>query len=159
MKHLAALSFALFAVWLLWSGYLQNAFLVVLGALSCIFVVILALRMKLVDAEGAPVEIAWRLLRYAPWLVWQVFLANLHVARRILDPKLPIHPSVIRVKPGQRCDLGRVIYANSITLTPGTVSIDIDENEITVHALTRETASDLETGEMDRRVTWLEGSA
>jgi len=159
LKHLAALSVALFAVWLLWSGYLENTLLVVLGALSCIFVAILARRMRLVDAEGVPVEIAWRLLRYAPWLLWQVFLANLHVARRILDPKLPIHPSVIRVKPGQKRDLGRVIYANSITLTPGTVSIDIDENEITVHALTRETASDLETGEMDRRVTWLEGSA
>lgn len=157
MKHLATLSVALFAVWLLWSGYFENTFLVVLGAISCIVVVLLARRMNLVDAEGVPIEIAWRLLRYAPWLVWQVFLANLHVARRILDPKLPIHPSVIRVKPGQKHDLGRVIYANSITLTPGTVSIDIDENEITVHALTRETAADLEGGEMDRQVTWLEG--
>ena len=158
MKHVAALSVGLFAVWLLWSGYWENTFLVVLGALSCIVTVILALRMNLVDAEGVPVEIALRLLRYAPWLVWQVFLANLHVARRILDRKLPIHPAVIRVKPGQKRDLGRVIYANSITLTPGTVSIDIDENEITVHALTRETASDLRSGAMDRRVTWLEGS-
>jgi multicomponent Na+:H+ antiporter subunit E len=56
-------------------------------------------------------------------------------------------------------ELGRVIYANSITLTPGTVSINIDEDEIWVHALTKETAADLETGEMDRRVTWLEGSS
>jgi multicomponent Na+:H+ antiporter subunit E len=159
LKYIAASSVALYATWLLWSGYLDNTLLVVLGALSCIVVVILALRMRLVDAEGVPVEIAWRLLRYAPWLVWQVFLANLHVARRILDRKLPIHPSVIRVKPGQKRDLGRVIYANSITLTPGTVSIAVDENEITVHALTRETASDLEGGEMDRRVTWLEGDA
>ena len=99
MKHVAALSFALLAVWLLWSGYFQNALLVVLGALSCIFVVILALRMKLVDAEGVPVEIAWRLLRYAPWLVWQVFLANLHVARCILDRKLPIHPLARLMRP------------------------------------------------------------
>jgi multicomponent Na+:H+ antiporter subunit E len=158
LKHLATLSVALFTVWLLWSGYFENTFLVVLGAISCTVVVLLALRMKLVDAEGVPIEIAWRLLRYAPWLVWQVFLANLHVARRILDPELPIDPSVIRVKPGQKRDLGRVIYANSITLTPGTVSIDIDENEITVHALTRETAADLESGEMDRQVTWLEGA-
>jgi multicomponent Na+:H+ antiporter subunit E len=159
LKHLAALSIALLAVWLLWSGYYDNTLLVVLGALSCIVVVFLAGRMRLVDAEGVPVELAWRLLRYAPWLVWQVFLANLHVARRILDPKLPIHPSVIRVKTGQKSDLGRVIYANSITLTPGTVSINIDEDEIWVHALTKETAADLETGEMDRRVTWLEGSS
>jgi len=158
LKHVAALSVALFAVWLLWSGYFENTFLVVLGALSCILVATLALRMRLVDAEGVPVEILWRLPRYAPWLVWQVFLANLHVARRILDPRLPIHPSVIRVKPGQKRDLGRVIYANSITLTPGTVSIDIDADEITVHALTREAAADLEAGEMDRRVTWLEGA-
>jgi multicomponent Na+:H+ antiporter subunit E len=76
---------------------------------------------------------------------------------RILDPRLPIRPELIRVKAGQRDDLGRTIYANSITLTPGTVSVGVEGDEIVVHALTREAAEGLQTGEMDRRVTAFEG--
>jgi multicomponent Na+:H+ antiporter subunit E len=64
---------------------------------------------------------------------------------------------LIRVKTSQRRDAGRVIYANCITLTPGTVSIDVTGDEIVVHALTREAARDLASGEMDRRVTRYEG--
>jgi multicomponent Na+:H+ antiporter subunit E len=64
---------------------------------------------------------------------------------------------VIRVKAGQRRDLGRVIYANSITLTPGTVSIDVEGDEILVHALTREAAEGLRSGVMDRKVCEFEG--
>jgi multicomponent Na+:H+ antiporter subunit E len=79
------------------------------------------------------------------------------VARRILDPKLPISPRLIKVKATQKRDLGRVIYANSITLTPGTVSVKMDGDEITVHALTREAAEGVETGAMDAKVTRLEG--
>ena len=79
------------------------------------------------------------------------------VAKRILSPRLPISPRVIRVKAGQQSDLARVIYANSITLTPGTVSLSLEGDEIEVHALTREAAEELESGKMDRRVTRTEG--
>lgn len=83
-------------------------------------------------------------------------LANIDVARRILNPKLPIAPMMIRVKASQKGDLARVIFANSITLTPGTVSVDMQGDEIAVHALTPEAAEFDETGEMDRRVSRLE---
>ncbi|MHC4549561.1 MAG: Na+/H+ antiporter subunit E [Planctomycetota bacterium] len=157
MSRLVTLLVVLFAVWLLWSGYFDNALLVALGGISCALVGLIALRMKLVDPEGVPIHLALRILLYAPWLVWEVVKANVDVAWRILHPRLPIRPSVIRVKAGQKLDLGRVIYANSITLTPGTVSVDLEEDEITVHALTKEAADGLRTGNMDRKVTWLEG--
>ena len=83
-------------------------------------------------------------------------LGNVDVAKRILDPKLPIDPTMIELKPSQRSDLGRVIYANSITLTPGTVTTSLSGDSLEVHALTREGADDLLAGDMDRRVAGLE---
>jgi multicomponent Na+:H+ antiporter subunit E len=139
----------------LWSGH-YDSFLVSIGLASSIGVMLLVRRMKLVDAESAPVEITLRAIAYTPWLLWQIFRSNLDVARRILTPSLPIHPNVIRIRAGQRTDLGRVIYANSITLTPGTVSIAVDGDEITVHALTDEAGRDVEQGAMDRRVRGVE---
>ena len=110
-------------------------------------------------AEGVPIEVTPRVqLFYAPWLIWQIVKANVDVARRILDPRLPIRPHVIRIRAGQKTDLGRVIYANSITLTPGTVTIDLEGRDLRVHALTDEAAEGLATGEMDRRVSSTEES-
>ena len=157
VKHLVALAVALYVAWLLWSGYWDNTLLVVLGALSCVVVALLALRMGLVDREGVPIHLFPRLLLYAPWLVWEVVKSNVDVARRILSPRLPIAPQILHVKASQREDLGRVIYANSITLTPGTVSVDLEDDAITVHALSQEAADGLASGEMDRKVRWLEG--
>ena len=92
-----------------------------------------------------------------PWLTWAIVKSNLDVALLILRPSLPISPRMIAVKASQSTDVGKVIYANSITLTPGTVSVDVDGDEITVHCLTREAAEDVETGAMDRRVVRVEG--
>ena len=81
--------------------------------------------------------------------------ANIHVARLILDPKLPISPSMIEVKATQDSDLGRVIHANSITLTPGTVSVELEGDVILVHAISQEAAEGTLEGGIDRRVTAL----
>ena len=158
MKYTVSLSLVLFGVWLLWSGHFEPL-LLSFGVLSCAVVVTLARKMKIVDREGAPVELALRALVYVPWLLWEIVKANIDVARRILAPRLPISPTIITVKAGQRHDIARVIYANSITLTPGTVSVDTDGDQITVHALTEEAARAVETGDMDRRVSRLEGSS
>ena len=158
MKHTIALAVALLAAWSLWSGYFVPL-LISLGVVSVLVVVVLSRRMKLVDEEGVPLHILPRLLLYAPWLVWEVVKANLDVAKRVLHPGLPIHTMLIKVKAGQRSDLGRVIYANSITLTPGTVSVDIEGETITVHALSKEAADGVLTGAMDARVTKLEGQS
>jgi multicomponent Na+:H+ antiporter subunit E len=156
VKLLFLLSLVLFGVWLLWSGH-WSPLLMTFGAVSSVAVALIARRMRLVDDEGIPLELLLRALRFLPWLFWQIAKANVDVARRILTPSLPIHPTLIRVKTSQRRDAGRVIYANCITLTPGTVSVDVEGDEIVVHALTREAAEELAGGEMDRHVTAYEG--
>ena len=92
------------------------------------------------------------------WLGWRVRWCsrNLDVVRRVVSPKLPISPTVIRVHAHQRSDLAKVIFANSITLTPGTVTLAVGDEHVEVHALSREAAQALREGEMDRRVCSLE---
>ena len=158
VKYTVSLALVLYGVWLLWSGH-YGLLLLTFGAVSCAGVVALTRRMGILDEESVPIELVLRFLRYGPWLLWEIVRANVDVARRILDPRLPIQPRVIRVRASQRHDLSRTIYANSITLTPGTVSVDIEGDEITVHALSRDAAESLERGEMDRRVSRIEGPA
>lgn len=158
MKHAIGLTVALAGVWLLWSGH-YSPLLLTLGGASVIAVLWISWKMDILDQEAAPVDLPLRLVAYLPWLFWEIVKSNLHVAALILNPRLPIRPQIIRVRAGQAGDVGRVIYANSITLTPGTVSIETEGEIITVHALTAEAADGVLTGEMDRRVTRLEGRA
>ena len=157
VKSTIALSLLLFGVWLLWSGHF-DVLLVSLGATSVLLVVAIVHRMGLIDEETVAMRLPLRAPSFLPWLFWEIAKANIDVARRILDPRLPIAPRMIRVKAGQKEDLGRVIYANCITLTPGTVSVNVEGDEITVHALTREAADAVRSGVMDRKVTRFEGA-
>ena len=159
MKYSLVLGMTLFGIWLLLSGH-YTPLLISFGVVSCLLVVLLSRRMNIVDEEGVPVELGLRpFIYYAPWLLKEIVLANIDVARRILDPRLPIRPTLVRVRASQKGDLGRVIYANSITLTPGTVSVDMEGDQITVHVLSYEGAAEDMSGEMDRRISKLEGSS
>ena len=153
-KHSLALVGVLLLIWLLWSGH-YTPMLISFGIASSLFVVLLSRRMDIADEEGAPL-LGMRPLLYIPWLIRQIIEANVDVARRILNPGLPIAPRMIEVRASQRSELGRVIYANSITLTPGTVSVDMRGDRIKVHALSAEAAAFDESGEMNRRVSSLE---
>jgi len=146
----------LYLVWLLLSGIFEPLILA-FGLVSCLGVVAIALRMEVIDHEGHPIHLGWKAFAYWPWLALEIVKANLDVARRIADPALPISPTLVKLKTSQKSELGQVIYANSITLTPGTVSIDVEGDEITVHALSADGAAALERGDMDRRVTAMEG--
>ena len=143
-----------------WSGeYTVNSpLLLTFGIASSVLITLLARRMEITDAEGHPVHILGHVLLYAPWLAGQIVKANIDVARRILSPSLPISPTFIDLPVSQRSELGQVIYANSISLTPGTVSVDAEDGTITVHSLSREGVDVLARGEMDRRVTLIEGA-
>lgn len=154
MKYALSLGVVLALFWLLLSGYFL-AFVLVLGVISVIVSVFFALRMEVIDHEGHPIHLTLRGTWFWPWLAWEILKANIDIAKVILDPKMPIHRSVFRVRAGQSDELGHVIYANSITLTPGTVSIALLDGEITVHALTQGSRDGLLTGEMDRRATAL----
>jgi multicomponent Na+:H+ antiporter subunit E len=146
----------LFAFWLLLSGYFVP-FLLTMGALSAVAVAMLGRRMDLVDHEGHPIRLSWRLILYWPWLFKEIVKSAWDVSRIILNPRLPISPTLVKAKTSQKTTVGVVTYANSITLTPGTISVDVKQEEILVHALTHEAAAGLLEGEMDRRVTRFEG--
>ena len=148
----------LFAFWLLLSGH-YTAFLMTAGALCALGVVLFARRMDVVDHEGHPVHLATRaLLVYWPWLLKEIAVSAMQVSAIILHPRLPISPTMVRVRSTQKTDVGRTTFANSITLTPGTISVEVSEDEILVHALTRDGADSLADGEMDRRVTRFESA-
>ena len=112
--------------------------------------------MDIVDHEGHPAELGWRFLLYLPWLTLEIIKANIDVAKRVLSPSLPIDPAMLPIKGSQKTDLGKVIYGNSITLTPGTVTVDIDGDTFLIHSIARELIDDSDTNEMNRRVTALE---
>ena len=155
MVHAVSLGLILFATWLLMSG-VYIPLILLLGVFSCAVVVLIAMRMDVIDHEAVPLHITFRSLLYWPWLLWEIVKANIDVTRRVLG-FAPISPTMIRLQATQKTDLGLVIFANSITLTPGTISIDVEENgEILVHAISREGAEGFADGEMDRRVTELE---
>lgn len=146
---------ALTALWLALSGKFSALFLL-LGAASVVLVVVLSRRMGIPEAGTRRIRVLACVLGYWPWLAREVWCSNIKVARLILDPRLPIEPTIARVPASQRMDLTRVVYANSITLTPGTLSLSVDDGGVTVHALTRSSAQNLLAGEMDRRVRALE---
>ena len=155
IPHAFSLGIVLGVLWLLLSGHF-TPLLLVLGFCSVTFVVYLALRMEVVDHEGHPIHLNIRAtIFYWLWLLKAIFLANIDVCRRILTPGLPISPTVADIESTSSDDLLHVIYANSITLTPGTVSMSVDGNIIKVHALTREGAAELQAGEMNRRINSL----
>jgi multicomponent Na+:H+ antiporter subunit E len=151
-----SLGLVLFILWLLLSGH-TSPLLLGLGLVSVLAVVLIAWRMDLVDPEGHPIHLIWRAIPYWAWLLLEIFKANIDVARAIVRPRMPVRPTVLRIKAGQKSDLGRVIYANSITLTPGTVTLAVEGEMMEVHALTPGAAEDLLNGEMNRRVTAMVG--
>ncbi|MDP4795414.1 MAG: Na+/H+ antiporter subunit E [Rhodospirillales bacterium] len=156
MTQAIALALALAGFWILLSGYWLTL-IVCLGVASIALCVFLAWRMDVCDHEGHPVHLTFRGLTYFPWLLKEIVMSNIAVAKAILAGPDAIRPQVLRVKANQSDDLGVTVYANSITLTPGTVSISIDDNFITVHALMDDTADGLRTGEMDDKVCVLMG--
>lgn len=141
--------------WLLLSGH-YTPLLISFGVGSSALVVYLALRMDVVDQEGVPLQLGGRFWLYLPWLMKEIFVANVAVAKIILDPKLPISPIRVLFHGSQKTDIGRFIYANSITLTPGTITTGCDGQDFEIHALTYADVDGREEDEMDRRVTWVE---
>lgn len=143
----------LFGLWLLLSGFFEPL-LLGLGVASCVVIVLIARRMRLIDEESVPTQLPFiRLFSYWAWLAGEVTKANIAVARVILSRKMPINQQLIYVPVSQKTDMGQVIYANSITLTPGTITVETGPGRFLVHAVTEEAADMDGLAEMDRRVT------
>ena len=150
LPRLLLLAMILAAAWLLWSG-LYKPLLLGLGAFSVALCLWLAHRIG-VFREPSPFAAVIRLPRFWGWLLIEIVRSSIDVARVILDPKLPISPTVVRFDTRCKGPVGQAILGNSITLSPGTVTLDVHEGSVTVHCLTEKSARDLGTGELDRRV-------
>jgi multicomponent Na+:H+ antiporter subunit E len=147
MKHIISLGIVLFGLWIGLSGHMEPL-LLSLGLASTMLALYLAHRMDVVDNESHPFHLTLRLLRFTAFLIRKIIVANWDVVKRIVTPGKAISPQMVKLPILQRTDLGRVIYANSITLTPGTVSVRLNQDSITVHALAKSTADVLRSGEL-----------
>ncbi len=154
-RYSVSLGAVLAGLWLLLSGH-YSALLLGFGAASCLLVLWLARRMGAVDAETQPLYLMRHLPGYWLWLMVQIARSNIDVIRRVVRGRDAISPTMETVQVSGRTELAQTILANSITLTPGTVSVDARRNTITVHAISAEGAADLNGGEMDQRVRSLE---
>ena len=140
----------LVAYWLMLSGYLHNPVLLTLGAISVVIVLGLSVRMKIIDAETAP-YINVMALGYFVWLFIEIIKANMAVVKAVLSPNMEISPKTTKVPMKQSTDLGRVTFANSITLTPGTIAVEMCDDKILVHALLSEMTAASGFAEMGER--------
>jgi multicomponent Na+:H+ antiporter subunit E len=157
VKHAIALFVALIANWLLWSGHFDNVFLLVMGLGSCLLCLWIASRMRIIDGETIPTELCMpSSLGYAAWLTKEIILSNIKVAKIILARDMPMRRFMVMVPARQKTELGQVIFANSITLTPGTVSVQMDDDQILVHGLSMGEVADDMSDNMGVRVCRLE---
>ncbi|MCH9765236.1 MAG: Na+/H+ antiporter subunit E [Alphaproteobacteria bacterium] len=151
-----SLGLVLFAFWLALSGH-YTPFLISVGGVCVVFCLWIAQRMQVLDPEGHPIGMLPGTLTYYPWLAFEILKSSLAVAKIILAPSLPISPTMTTVTARQKTPVGIATFGNSITLTPSTLTTGISGNEITIHALTREAANDVQSARMNSRVTQFEG--
>ena len=143
----------LFGFWLLMSGY-YTPLILSLGVISCVLCVYLTIKGKFLDNETLPIYFFPRLIQYTLWLIKEILKSNIQTAKVIIMKSE--EPELFSVKATQKTNEGKVTYANSITLTPGTVTTQIKADTFEIHALTKEFGDDVRSSEMDKMVTWLE---
>lgn len=149
----------LMAIWLILSGHYD--FIHIGYGVGCVaFVVWFNSRMRCIalageEACGETKIRLFALALYLPWLVWQILLAAAHVAKVVLKPQMPINPALIRFETKFPNVIAKVIMANSITLTPGTITVNLIGDEFLVHSLTGETTEGLVCGDMQQKVAKL----
>ena len=151
VKHTIILAALLFSLWLGLSGQL-NILMLSLGLASTLFIVYIAHRMDVIDHEKYPAQMTVLLLHFWLFLFREIIIANIDVLKRIFKPGKNISPQLFELPLTQKTDISRVIYANAITMTPGTVSVNVNKETITVHSLSVEAANDLCSGRMAKAV-------
>ncbi|MGB3455794.1 MAG: Na+/H+ antiporter subunit E [Litorimonas sp.] len=156
LRFATVLLFALAATWWVLSGY-TKPLLLTLGAISIGLVVLICARMKILDRETAPYLTVPQTLAYFGWLFAEIIKANISVVREILSPDMEVSPTLTKIPTGRKSDLARTMFANSITLTPGTVAVAMEEDHILVHALLSEMSDPEDFAEMGDRSAWAVG--
>lgn len=154
IARMVLMTVLLAVAWVLWSGFF-TPLLLALGAFSCALVVYFAYRMHLFETDIFTISLSQRLVRFWVWLTSEVIRSSLEVSRLVLSPKLPISPTMAEFSTACNHPVDRAILGNSITLTPGTLTLNIDGGQVLVHSLTEQGARDILAGDMDRRVAAL----
>lgn len=151
IKHLISWSLILSAFWLVLSGFLKPL-LLSFGVASVALVVFLIYRMNISDAEKQKLALNLSFLQYIIWLSGQIALSSIQVAKLVWGRKAKLSPATGKLPLDKIPKRSRVLYANSITLTPGTLSIDLDNDHVTVHALNEDSIKELRHGDMTEKV-------
>ena len=154
--QLVLLVLVLGLTWLGLSGFFKPL-LLTLGAVSVAITMVFAVRIKFFDHVVGMTKMGWRLPAYWFWLLTEIVKSAIQVARIVLSPKIPKNHRLVRLTSSSGEELPRVILGNSITLSPGTITIDIDDHEVLVHCICEEGAQDMESGELQRRIDRVRG--
>lgn len=151
----------LFGVWFGFSGHTEGEFLV-MGGIAAVAGTVITHWLFAGDQERRfqhpPYPIRWfvrgffRSLLYAPWLLWEILLSNLNVAYLVLHPRLPVRPRLVQFETSLRSESAQVLLAQSITLTPGTVTVDVWDGKFMVHCLSEKSRQGMEEGSIQRKV-------
>jgi multicomponent Na+:H+ antiporter subunit E len=150
MTYLPGLLIALTAFWFALSG-LTSPYFLGLAVVAVVLALWLSARLGVIGRDASPYHRAILLASYLAWLLGEIVKSNIAVIARVLGPRSAIDPAMVTVKTKARTELGKALFANSITLTPGTVTVDVDGDELKVHALVRENAAPASFESMDRR--------
>ncbi|MCL0107542.1 Na+/H+ antiporter subunit E [Peptococcaceae bacterium] len=166
LVHFIFLTITLFIFWIVLSGRMELKYLAI-GFICSLFIGVLTKLLLVVPLKNnkgwlSLWDAPWlRFVKYLFWLLWQLVIANIKVAKIILSPKLKIDPAIVHFKVDLPHPVAQTLLANSITLTPGTITIDIKDGEYTVHCLKFSFASSLieEESELIKRVKDIFGSS
>lgn len=150
MRYFAGLLLAIIVFWYTMSG-LNKPLILGLGAASILVTMILTVRLDIVNRESSPYGRIIHFAFYWVWLFIEILKANWRVIQACLRANLDINPALVKVKTTCMSDLAKTTFANSITLTPGTVTLSVDGDKLLVHALYEEDAEPGAFDEMDRR--------
>ena len=146
----------LLGIWIVFSGKF-DAFHLALGALSSAFITAISGNFYFENRSkgmGARMAELLRLPAYGLWLLWQIVLSNIHILKLALTPGdiKDLNPSLVRIKPKLKTEFGKYMLANSITLTPGTITIEADGDEMLIHSISKHTADGVKDDTMEKKV-------
>jgi len=156
MRFAFILTLAMVAAWLTLSGYFIP-FILTFGAISIVIVVWMTRRMGILDGETVPYLTIPLTLQYFVWLFGEIVKANMQVVKAVLSPDLEVSPTLVKIPLNTDADIAETMFANSITLTPGTVSVDMQPDHILVHALLEDMSAAEDFEEMEKRAAWAVG--
>jgi len=159
-KNIIIMFFLLLFFWSIIDGKLTVES-VLLGSSASILIIYLNKDILFTSSDGGPVTLLflWHFTTLIAILIVEIVKSNINVAKIVLNPKMPIEPSFVRVPVRFKKDFNKVLYGNVVTLTPGTLTVDIVNDEYIIHALTKEAAEGLQGSELEKHVLLLEEKA